>query len=52
MDKKKISVSVSKNDRIQLLTLAPNVWSRRDLVREFGCTEWEGRELKLLVSKS
>ena len=47
--KKKFSETTCKDDRIQLLTLAPDFWSRRDLMREFGCTEWEARVAKQLV---
>ena len=50
--KRKFSESVTKQDRIQLLTFAPEFWSRRDLMREFGCTEWEARTSKQLVEKN
>ena len=50
--KKKFLESTGKEDKIQLLTLAPDFWSRRDLIREFGCTEWEAREAKKLVTES
>lgn len=50
--KKKFSESTNKEEKIQLLTLAPEFWSRRDLMREFGCTEREAREAINLVSSS
>ena len=49
--KEKFLESNSKHDRILLLTLAPKFWSRRDLQREFDCSEWEARQAKDLVSK-
>ncbi|KAJ8677796.1 hypothetical protein QAD02_013583 [Eretmocerus hayati] len=48
--KEKFSSSEDKRGRILLLTLAPKFWSRNDLVKEFGCTEWEARRAKGLVS--
>lgn len=39
--KSKFSESTKREERIQLLTLAPKFWSRRNLINEFGCTEWE-----------
>ncbi|KAJ8676819.1 hypothetical protein QAD02_012606 [Eretmocerus hayati] len=48
--KEKFSSSEDKRGRILLLTLAPQFWSRNDLVKEFGCTEWEARRAKGLVS--
>lgn len=50
--KKKFSESTSKQDRMQLLTLAPEFWSRNDLIREFGCSEWEARQANELVAKN
>ena len=50
--KKKFSETVDKQIRIQLLTLAPDFWSRRELMKEFGCTEWEARQSIQLVSES
>ncbi|KAJ8672060.1 hypothetical protein QAD02_003319 [Eretmocerus hayati] len=47
--KEKFSSSEDKRERILLLTLAPKFWSRNDLVKEFGCTEWEARRAKGLV---
>ncbi|KAJ8685943.1 hypothetical protein QAD02_021736 [Eretmocerus hayati] len=48
--KEKFSSSEDKREKILLLTLAPKFWSRNDLVNEFGCTEWEARRAKCLVS--
>ena len=50
--KRKFSELTSKEDRIQLLTLAPDFWSRRDVMKEFGCTEREARAAKQLVDES
>lgn len=50
--KMKFSESLNKEDRIQLLTLAPKFWSRTDLVREFGCTEREARIAIELVNEN
>ena len=36
--KKKFSASTTKEDRIRLLSLASEFWSRNDLIKEFGCT--------------
>ena len=44
--KKKFSESTNKQERIQLLTLAPEFWSRKNLMREFNCSERETREAK------
>lgn len=49
--KRTFSNTILKQDRIQLLTLAPEFWSRNYLIREFGCTEWEAREAKELVAE-
>ncbi|KAJ8666715.1 hypothetical protein QAD02_008377 [Eretmocerus hayati] len=46
----KFSSSEDKRERILLLTLAPEFWSRNDLVKEFGCTEWGARRARGLVS--
>ncbi|KAJ8671656.1 hypothetical protein QAD02_002915 [Eretmocerus hayati] len=48
--KEKFSSSEDKRGRILLLTLAPKFWSQNDLVKEFGCTEWEARRAEGLVS--
>ncbi|KAJ8677331.1 hypothetical protein QAD02_013118 [Eretmocerus hayati] len=48
--KEEFSSSEDKRERILLLTLAPKFWSRNDPVEEFGCTEWEARRAKGLVS--
>ena len=50
--KKKFSESTNKQERIQLLTLAPEFWSRKNLMREFNCSEREAREAKDLVANS
>ena len=50
--KKKISKSTNKQERIQLIILAQEFWSRRDLIREFDCSEREAREAKDLVANS
>ena len=50
--KKKFLESTNKQERIQLLTLAPEFWSRKNLMREFNCSEWEAREAKDLVANS
>ena len=44
--------STNKQERIQLLTLAPEFWSRKNLMREFNCSEWEVRQAKDLVANS
>ena len=36
--KKQISESINKQERIQILTLAPEFWPRKDLMREFDCS--------------
>ncbi|KAJ8677363.1 hypothetical protein QAD02_013150 [Eretmocerus hayati] len=41
--KEKFSSSEDKRRGILLLTSAPKFWRRNDLVKEFGCTEWEAR---------
>ncbi|KAJ8685075.1 hypothetical protein QAD02_020868 [Eretmocerus hayati] len=48
--KEKFRSSEDKRERILLLTLAPKFWSRNDLVKEFGCTEWEARRAEGVVS--
>ena len=50
--KKNFSESTNKQERIQLLTLAPEYWSRKNLMREFNCSEREAREVKDLVANS
>lgn len=42
--KEKFATSIDKQERIMLLTLAPKYWNRRDLIREFNCTEREARK--------
>ena len=44
--------SQHKQERIQLLTLAPEFWSRNNLMREFNFSEREAREAKDLVANS
>ena len=50
--KKKFSESTNKQERIQLLTLAPEFWSHKNLMREFNCSEREAREAKDLVANN
>ena len=49
---RKFSESKNKQVRIQILTLAPEFWSRKNLMREFNCSEREAREAKDLVANS
>ena len=44
--KKKCSETTNKQEKIQLLTLASEFWSRKNLMREFNCSEREAREAK------
>ena len=50
--KKTFSESTNKQERIQLLTLASEFWSRKNLMREFNCSKREAREAKDLVANS
>ena len=50
--KNEISESTNKQERIQLLTLAPEFWSCRDFMREFACTKREASKAKNLGAKS
>ena len=50
--KKKFWESTNKQERIQLLTLASEFWSRKNLSRELNCSEREARVAKDLVANS
>ncbi|CAF1585862.1 unnamed protein product, partial [Didymodactylos carnosus] len=40
---KQLILSSDYCERIRMLTLAPPVWSRRDIAQQFSVSEWEGR---------
>ena len=41
----KLSETKSKDERMLLLSLAPRLWSRKNLIERLGCTEWEARTI-------